>query len=55
MDNTKWRSVLMSVSLYEVVKKLAYAEGRTLSGQLRVIVAEYIKSHNLSTIEGNDP
>lgn len=55
MDTSKWRSVLMHVELYERLKSIASAEGRTLSGQLRVIIVEYLNNHNLSTIEPKNP
>jgi predicted DNA-binding protein len=43
MDITKWKSVLVPIEVYEEIKKLAKAEGRTISGQLRVMWEAYKK------------
>ena len=37
MDTTKWKSVLVPIEVYSEIKKIAKAEGRTISGQLRII------------------
>jgi hypothetical protein len=36
MDITKWKSVLVPIEVYEQIKTIAKAEGRTISGQLRI-------------------
>ena len=41
MDTTKWKSVLVPKEVYEQIKKLSVKEGRTISGQLRVIFKDY--------------
>jgi predicted DNA-binding protein len=41
MDITKWKSVLVPIEVYEEIKKLAKSEGRTISGQLRVMWEAY--------------
>lgn len=41
MDITKWKSVLVPIEVYEEIKKLAKAEGRTISGQLRIMWEAY--------------
>jgi len=43
MDITKWKSVLVPIEVYEEIKQLAKAEGRTISGQLRVMWEAYKK------------
>jgi len=41
MDTKKWKSVLVPREVYEQIKSLSSQEGRTISGQLRVIFQEY--------------
>lgn len=47
MDTTKWRSVLLPIDLYTRLKAHAQADGRTLSGLLRVIITEYFEKHHV--------
>ena len=47
MDTTKWKSVLLPRDLYAEVKTASRIEGRTLSGQLRLIIETW-KAQNLS-------
>ena len=44
MDTTKWKSVLVPISVYEEIRSIAKKEGRTISGQLR-IMWEIFKKH----------
>lgn len=37
MDTTKWKSILVPKDIYEEIKTLSQQEGRTISGQLRLI------------------
>jgi len=37
MDTTKWKSVLVPIEVYEQIRKIARLEGRTISGQLRIM------------------
>jgi hypothetical protein len=37
MDTTKWKSVLVPIEVYEQIKVIAKSEGRTISGQLRIM------------------
>ena len=37
MDTEKWKSILVHRELYSEIKEIAKREGRTISGQLRVI------------------
>ena len=37
MDTTRWKSILVPRDMYEEVKFMAKDEGRTISGQLRMI------------------
>jgi hypothetical protein len=41
MDITKWKSVLVPIEVYEQIKTIAKAEGRTISGQLRIMWEMY--------------
>ena len=41
MDTNKWKSVLGPKEVYEQIKNLSVKEGRTISGQLRVIFKDY--------------
>ena len=41
MDTDKWKSVLVPKEVYEEIKKLSKAEGRTIGGQLRLIFEWY--------------
>ena len=40
MDTNKWKSVLVPIQTYKEIKNRASREGRTISGQLRLIHAE---------------
>jgi|TARA_R100000482_G_C4983055_1_gene84151 predicted DNA-binding protein len=46
MDTKRWKSVLVPREVYEQIKKLSSKEGRTISGQLRIIFEEYQKNLN---------
>ena len=37
MDTSKWKSILVPKDIYEEIKALSQQEGRTISGQLRLI------------------
>ena len=41
MDITKWKSVLVPIEVYEQIKTIAKSEGRTISGQLRIMWEVY--------------
>jgi len=41
MDTTRWKSVLVPREVYEEIKKLSKAEGRTIGGQLRLVFDWY--------------
>ena len=41
MDTTKWKSVLTPRDLYEELVVIARVEGRTISGQLRIMWEVY--------------
>ena len=43
MDTDKWKSVLVPREVYEQIVSLAKSEGRTISGQLRVMFKDYQK------------
>ena len=43
MDTTKWKSVLVPIEVYEQIRKIARQEGRTISGQLRIMWDIYKK------------
>ena len=50
VDTSKWKSVLMPVELYLELKAIAHAEGRTLSGQFRIIFKEWREAKSVPTI-----
>tara|TARA_R100000995_G_scaffold72815_1_gene41590 strand:- start:935 stop:1081 length:147 start_codon:yes stop_codon:yes gene_type:complete len=41
MDTDKWKSVLVPIEVYKEIKQIAQDEGRTISGQLRIIFEKY--------------
>jgi hypothetical protein len=41
MNTTKWKSVVVPREVYEEIKELARSEGRTISGQLRIVFDWY--------------
>ena len=41
MDTTRWKSVLVPREVYEEIKYLSKAEGRTIGGQLRLVFDWY--------------
>lgn len=43
MDTQRWKSVLVPRDVYEEIKDLAQKDGRTISGQLRLIFETYIE------------
>jgi len=47
MDTTKWKSVLVPIEVYEQIKKLSKSEGRTISGQLRIMWEAFLKNKNV--------
>lgn len=48
MDLNKWKSVLVPRDVYERLKIISKVEGRTISGQLRIIFESWI-SENLNS------
>ena len=60
MDTSKWKSILVPREIYEDIKATAKEEGRTISGQLRVIYESYNEKtpatslKTTHTIKGND-
>ena len=60
MDTSKWKSILVPREIYEDIKATAKEEGRTISGQLRVIYESYNEKTPASslktthTLKGND-
>ena len=47
MDTTKWKSVLVPIEVYSEIKKIAKADGRTISGQLRIIFDTYKRAQKV--------
>ena len=45
MDTTKWKSILVPRSVYDQVKELSKQQGRTISGQLRMVFQWYCEAH----------
>jgi len=42
MDTKRWKSVLVPREIYDEIKDMAQSEGRTISGQLRLIFETYV-------------
>tara|TARA_B100000780_G_scaffold168558_1_gene117988 strand:- start:2604 stop:2795 length:192 start_codon:yes stop_codon:yes gene_type:complete len=49
MDTTRWKSILVPREVYEEIKELSKAEGRTIGGQLRLVFDWYKESQSPST------
>ena len=45
MDTNKWKSVLLPKEIYEEVVVISDIEGRTISGQLRVVFESWKNDH----------
>ena len=43
MDTTKWKSVLVPIEVYKEIKEHSVVNGRTISGQLRIMFDVYSK------------
>ena len=41
MNTRKWKSILVPREIYEAIVEIAHDEGRTISGQLRVIFEQW--------------
>ena len=48
MDTTKWKSVLVPIEVYKEIKTDAATNGRTISGQLRVMFDVYSQTRDKS-------
>ena len=46
MDTSKWKSILVPREIYEEMVLMAIDEGRTISGQLRLIFKEWKALNN---------
>ncbi len=46
MDTTKWKSVLVPIEVYKEIKRDSAANGRTISGQLRVMFDVYTQNRD---------
>ena len=44
MNTEKWKSVLVPIEVYQEIKDIAKSEGRTISGQLRLMFEIYKKT-----------
>jgi len=41
MDTNRWKSILVPRQTYEEIVQIAHQEGRTISGQLRLIFEDW--------------
>jgi inorganic pyrophosphatase len=48
MDTSRWKSILVPREVYEEIKELSKAEGRTIGGQLRLVFDWYKKAQGES-------
>jgi len=55
MDTDRWKSILVPRDMYEEVKELSKEEGRTISGQLRMIFQEYKDYRGTNAATGRGP
>jgi len=55
MDTSKWKSILVPIEVYAEVRKIAKNEGRTISGQLRLMYEHYARDYNSTTNQNNHP
>jgi hypothetical protein len=46
MDTTKWKSVLVPIEVYKEIKEHSVVNGRTISGQLRIMFDVYSKNRD---------
>ena len=46
MDTNKWKSVLLPREVYDQLYIVSKVEGRTLSGQLRLIFEHWVNERN---------
>tara|TARA_R100001143_G_scaffold40667_1_gene37087 strand:+ start:282 stop:458 length:177 start_codon:yes stop_codon:yes gene_type:complete len=44
MDTTKWKSVLVPIEVYKEIKEHSVVNGRTISGQLRIMFDVYLQN-----------
>ena len=54
MDTTKWKSILVPIQTYHEVKQRSQKEGRSISGQLQIHIAEseaFRKSHPMEALK----
>ena len=49
MDTSKWKSVLVQKPIYDEIVTIARIEGRTISGQLRLVFESWKKANLSST------
>ena len=44
MDTTKWKSGLVPIEVYKEIKEHSVINGRTISGQLRIMFDVYLQN-----------
>jgi inorganic pyrophosphatase len=54
MDTTRWKSILVPREVYEEIKELSKAEGRTIGGQLRLVFEWYKEAAKHSSVVEQD-
>ena len=54
MDTAKWKSVLLPVNCYQVIKQISEIEGRSISKQLETIVENFCKSEGYEVIKSEN-
>ena len=50
MDTVKWKSIVVPREIYEAIVEIAHTEGRTISGQLRVIFRQWRAQNTVPSI-----
>ena len=54
MDTTRWKSILVPREVYEEIKEMSKAEGRTIGGQLRLVFEWYKEAAKNSSVVEQD-
>ena len=44
MDTEKYKSVIVPIDIYQELKECAHNEGRTITGQFRLVWKNYVKN-----------
>ena len=54
MDTTRWKSILVPIEVYRQIREIAHLEGRTISGQLRLIFEQWKEDRKMEASRRDD-